>query len=63
MLDGGDRACLVARSAGCAAPGLWGGLGLAPCFLSGNEDWRPGEVGKEDELPEMPLSTLFCLSG
>lgn len=54
---------VVARSAGCAAPGLWGGLGLAPCFLSGNEDWRPGEVGKEDELPEMPLSTLFCLSG
>lgn len=24
-------------------------------FLSGNKDWRLGEVGKEDQLPEMPL--------
>lgn len=48
---------------GGTAPGLWEGLGLTPYFLGGNKDRRPGKVGKEDQLPEMPLRIVFCLSG
>lgn len=39
------------------------GEGLPPCLPGGNKDQRPGEVGKDDQLPEMPLRTLFYLSG